>query len=161
MKRILSLAAIALCIAAFTSCSDNGDSLPDVDLNFTFDGATRGADGNLYAVQGTDITVTSIEVVNKDSGKPAMITAANYYWDYYYIGSAVQPPFTFTIAVSDEVPVGRHLLQMEAPLFAEDKEAATAVCSFNVVVVASPEDIPDGGVSTFSIHPATSTTADS
>ena len=142
---------------AFVSCHDDND-LPDVDFNFTFENATR-VDGKLYAVQGQPFKVASIEVKNKDSNKPAMITAANYYWDYYYIGSSIQPPFAFEVQLSEETPLGEHLLEVQAPLFAEDKEAATAVVSFKVQVVASADDIPQAGESSFSVKPSTSSSA--
>ena len=89
MNKILSMMLFALPLLALTACHDE-DDLPDVDFNFTIENATR-ADGYLYIVQGETMEITSIEVVNKDSGKPAIITAANFYWDYYYIGSAIEP----------------------------------------------------------------------
>ncbi len=157
MKKFLSLFLLAIPMLAFVSCHDDND-LPDVDFNFTFENATR-VDGKLYAVQGQPFKVASIEVKNKDSNKPAMITAANYYWDYYYIGSSIQPPFAFEVQLSEETPLGEHLLEVQAPLFAEDKEAATAVVSFKVQVVASADDIPQAGESSFSVKPSTSSSA--
>lgn len=158
MKKFLSLFLLAIPMLAFVSCHDDND-LPDVDFNFTFENATK-VDGKLYAVQGQPFKVASIEVINKDANKGAMITAANYYWDYYYIGSSVQPPYAFEIQLSEDTPLGQHLLEMQAPLFAEDKEAATAVVSFTVEVVASAEDIPEaGGETTFTVTPSTSSTA--
>lgn len=157
MKKFLSLFLLAIPMLAFVSCHDDND-LPDVDFNFTFENATR-VDGKLYAVQGQPFKVASIEVKNKDSNKPAMITAANYYWDYYYIGSSIQPPFAFEVQLSEETPLGEHLLEVQAPLFAEDKEAATAVVSFKVQVVASADDIPQAGESSFTVKPSTSSSA--
>ena len=157
MKKFLSLFLLAIPMLAFVSCHDDND-LPDVDFNFTFENATR-VDGKLYAVQGQPFKVASIEDKNKDSNKPAMITAANYYWDYYYIGSSIQPPFAFEVQLSEETPLGEHLLEVQAPLFAEDKEAATAVVSFKVQVVASADDIPQAGESSFSVKPSTSSSA--
>ncbi len=157
MKKFLSLFLLAIPMLAFVSCHDDND-LPDVDFNFTFENATR-VDGKLYAVQGQPFKVASIEVKNKDGNKPAMITAANYYWDYYYIGSSIQPPFAFEVQLSEETPLGEHLLEVQAPLFAEDKEAATAVVSFKVQVVASADDIPQAGESSFTVKPSTSSSA--
>lgn len=160
MKKILSAILLALPMLAVVSCDDDGKSLPDVDFNFEIENAVRGENGALYVVQGENLEIKSIQVINKDKDKNAMITAANYYWDYYYIGSAIQPPYGFEIEITDNTPVGAHLLQVEAPLFAEDKEAATAVVTFNVEVVPAPENIPDGGTTTFSVHPHTANTAD-
>ncbi len=158
MKKILSMMLFALPLLALTACHDE-DDLPDVDFNFTIENATR-ADGYLYIVQGETMEITSIEVVNKDSGKPAIITAANFYWDYYYIGSAIEPPYAFSIETGEDTPLGDHILQVESPLYAEGKTAATSVVTFRVRVVADASDIPTGGEQSFVVHPRTSTTAE-
>lgn len=90
------------------SCSDDND-LPDVDFDMTFENATV-VDGTLYVVQGQEFKVSTITVTNNETGKPAALTAANYYWDYLYVGTSVQPPYTFEFEVSETMPVGRHIL---------------------------------------------------
>jgi len=91
---------------------------------------------------------------------PAISTAANFYWDYYYIGSAIEPPYAFTIETGEDTPLGDHILQVESPLYAEGKTAATSVVTFRVRVVADASDIPTGGEQSFVVHPRTSTTAE-
>ncbi|MDE6157464.1 MAG: hypothetical protein K2F78_04880 [Muribaculaceae bacterium] len=158
MKKIISLMLLTLPLLGLVACHDEND-LPDVDFNFTIENATR-ADGYLYIVQGETMEISSIEIVNKDSGKPAIITAANFYWDYYYIGSAIEPPYAFSIETSEDTPLGDHVLQVESPLYAEGKTAATSVVTFRVRVVADASDIPSGGEQAFVVHPSTATTAD-
>lgn len=149
---------LAIPLLGLVACHDDND-LPDVDFNFTIENATR-VDGYLYIVQGETMDITSIEVVNKDSDKPAIITAANFYWDYYYIGSAIEPPFAFSVETSTETPLGDHILQVESPLYAEGKTAATSVVTFRVKVVADASEIPTGGEQAFVTHPQTATTAE-
>ncbi len=145
---------LALPMLGLVACHDDND-IPDVDFNFTFENATR-VNGRLYVVQGDTMEIKSIDVINKEPGKPAIITGANYYWDYRYIGSSIQPPYAFDIAVGKTVPTGQHLLEIECPLFAKDKAAATALVNFRVEIVANADDIPGKGEQTFSVRPSTS-----
>lgn len=158
MKKYLYFLLLLIPAFALVSCDDDKD-LPDVDFDFTFENAID-VDGTLYVVQGETMEVTSIQVINNEPDKRAMITAANYYWDYYFLGSTVQPPYAFEIDVDAETPLGDHLLEVEAPLYAVDKAPAVAVVAFKVKVVASPEDIPEAGTATTRISPSISSTAD-
>ncbi|MDE5628202.1 MAG: hypothetical protein K2I69_01430 [Muribaculaceae bacterium] len=154
MKKYLFLLLLLVPALSLVSCSDDHD-LPNVDFNFTFENAVE-LDGTLYVVQGETFEIASIQVINKEEGKNALITAANYYWDYYFLGSTVQPPYGFEISVEENTPLGEHLLEVECPLYAVDKEPAFAVVAFNVKVVASAEDIPDEGSSFTTLHPSIS-----
>ncbi|MCM1068163.1 MAG: hypothetical protein NC418_11380 [Muribaculaceae bacterium] len=158
MKKFLTMMLMALPLLGLTACHDD-DDVPDVDFNIAIENAVR-ADGYLYVVQGETMEVASIEVKNNDAGKPAMITAANYYWDYRYIGSSIEPPYGMEIEISETTPTGEHLLEIECPLFAEDKAAATAIVSFNVKVVSDQSELPDTGEQTFTVHPKTASTAE-
>ncbi|MDE6465046.1 MAG: hypothetical protein K2L16_10530 [Muribaculaceae bacterium] len=153
MKKLLFLLLAALPLA-FVSCSDDND-LPDVDFTLTVSGATN-VDGTLYVVQGENMVIESITVTNRENGKGAMISSASYYWDGYYLGAAVQPPYGFEIETSEETPAGRHTLEIVSPLFAVDKTMATAVLVYNVQVVPTAEDIPEGGTNTFTGTPTVS-----
>ncbi|MDE6207391.1 MAG: hypothetical protein K2M55_06240 [Muribaculaceae bacterium] len=151
MKKFLSLLLLVPALGFMSSCSDDKD-LPDVDFNYTFENATD-VDGTLYVVQGEDFEVASIQVVNKDSNKKAMITEANYYWDYQYIGTSIEAPYSFKFVVTEDTPLGTHLLEVESPLYAEDKVPAFSVVAFKVEVVASADDIPTGGTTTTTTSP--------
>lgn len=158
MKKIFALIMPVIAMFALTSCHDD-DDLPDVAFNVQIENAVR-ADGKVYVVQGQDFEVSAITVENHEAGKRAMITNANFYWDSYYIGSAVQPPFGFEISVEPETPVGRHTLDIECPLYAEGKEPATALVYFTVEVVASADDLPETGETAFTVTPTTTANSD-
>lgn len=147
MKKILSLLLLTLPLAmGFTACSDD-DDLPDVNMSITVSNATKIGDV-IYVVQGDTLYIDSIAVVNNEAGKAAAITAATYYWDYQPLGTSMIPPYGFAIVTAAPegefagTPVGKHLLQIETPLLAVDKQLATAVLVYTVEVVASKDDIP-------------------
>lgn len=154
MKKYLYLFILAVLPAVLAACSDDND-LPQVDFTLSIEGGTY-VDGNLYVVQGQNLTIESITVTNTESNKGAMITSASYYWDGYYLGAAIQPPYGFEIETTDQTPVGRHVLEIVSPLYAVDKTMATSVLVYNVNVVASEDDIPQGGTTVFSGTPTVS-----
>lgn len=142
MKKILSLLLLVLPMFALVSChDDDGDSLPNVKFDISMDNATN-VDGTLYMVAGDTLNITSIAVVNQEAGKQAMIGSANFYWDYSYLGAAIQPPYAFSIVVPAATPAGKHLLEIQCPLFAVDKEPATALIAYPVMVVDSISQMP-------------------
>lgn len=157
-KYLFFLLALLPMSILFTACS-NDDDLPDVDFTVTFDGATN-VDGVLYVVQGTDFDVTSITVTNREEGKGAGIGNADYYWDYIYVGTSVQPPFGFEFDVTENTPAGRHVLSIECPVFAVDKTLAQALLEYNVQVVATADDIPAGGSNVIKTTPKINKTTD-
>lgn len=140
MKKTLILLSLIIPALAFVACQDDND-LPKVKLEVDFGEATV-VDNTVYVVQGESFEVTGIKVINEESDKNAGITQASYYWDYYYLGTAVQPPYGFEVQLDDNTPVGRHLLEIESPLFAVDKAPAFAVMAFDIEVVASADDLP-------------------
>ena len=146
MKKILFL-LLAIMPLALVSCHDEND-LPDVDFTVSVTGGTY-VDGSIYVVQGENLVINSILVHNKENGKAAMINSAAYYWDGYYLGTAIQPPFGFEIETTEETPLGKHSLEIVSPLLAVDKEIATSVLVYNVTIVGSADDIPAGGTNTF------------
>lgn len=146
MKKFLFL-LLAIMPLALVSCHDEND-LPDVDFTVTVTGGTY-VNGSIYVVQGENLVINSILVHNKENGKAAMINSAAYYWDGYYLGTAIQPPFGFEIETTEETPLGKHSLEIVSPLLAVDKEIATSVLVYNVTIVGSADDIPAGGTNTF------------
>lgn len=157
MKKTLFAALLALPLIGFVSCSDDKD-LPDVDFTVDVENATR-VDGFLYVVQGDTLVVESITVTNREEGKNAIITQADYYWDGYFMGTSIVPPYGYKIFIGESTPVGDHQIDIQMPVFAEDKAAATALVSMKVVVVQEDTEIPDGGASTFIVTPRTSASA--
>lgn len=145
MKKIFYflLAVLPLCFMA--SCDDD-NNLPDVDVSITIDGGVR-VDGMIYVVQGDTLSVESINVINREQGKNAVITSATYSWDYLYAGISPVAPFGASFA-TDNMQLGKHLLQIECPLFAVDKSPANLYMAYKVDIVASADDIPQGEAST-------------
>lgn len=150
MKKILML-LMAVLPLALASCSDKND-LPDVDFEVQISGGVY-SDGSLYVVQGQTLTIDAINVTNREAGKAAAITSAAYYWDGYYLGTNLMPPYGFEIETTAETPLGRHLLEITAPLIAVDKEVATSVLVYDVYVVADATDLPTEGTTTFAAYP--------
>ena len=145
MKKFYYFLLMALPILFFASCDDD-TSLPEVDVSIQIDGGVR-VDGMIYVVQGDTLSVESINIVNREQGKNALITSATYSWDYRYVGVSVTPPFGAEF-VTDDMPLGEHLLQIECPLFAVDKSPANLYMAYKVMIVESSEDIPEGEATT-------------
>lgn len=148
MKKIiyLTLALIALPFV-MTSCSDD-DDLPNVDYKIEVSGGyIDPTDNVIYIEKGNTLTIESLSVVNLDSDKPALINNALYYWDYIFLGEVRLQPFTFSIDVDDDTPVGDHLLSIKTQVLAVDKELGVGVVNYTVRVVDSPDDIPSTAIS--------------
>lgn len=159
MKKILSLLLLALPLTfALSSCSDE-DDMPNVDMSLNISGGTM-VDNTIYLVQGDTLVINGINVTNNEAGKAAAVTAATYFWDYTRLGTAMLPPYGFKIITTKAVdnlpgtPLGRHLLEIECPLIAVDKEVATAIMAYTVQVVENADDIPAGGQTTINTTPA-------
>lgn len=152
MKKIFSILLLALPLAFMTtSCSDD-DDLPNVDITVNMSNCKQ-LDDVVYVVRGQILNIDGITVKNLDSNKPALITRASYFWDYTLLGTSVVAPYGFeiaTIAPDEEgvggTPLGKHLLEIEMPVLAEDKAVATGVVAFVVQVVESEDDIPADAV---------------
>lgn len=151
MKKLFSLLLLALPLTFLaTSCSDD-DDLPNVDITVKMSNCKK-LDNTIYVVRGQTLDIDGITVKNLDGDKPALITQATYYWDYYVLGTSVIAPYGFqiaTVAPTEEVegtPLGKHLLVIEMPVLAEDKSVATGIVDFVVQVVESEDQIPADAV---------------
>ncbi len=152
MKRLLSILAIVLPVLAFTACDDDHSDLPDVDFIVDISDAVYH-DGQIYVVAGETLKVTSIQVVNNVKGQNALIPYADYYWDYVRIGQSVVPPYGADIYISPDMKEAKHLLEIYAPVYAEDKSPAFSILQYTVNVVGSDADLPGDGASSFTAHP--------
>lgn len=157
MKKILFLLLLLIPAVAMVSC-DNDDDLPKVNFYYSLENATE-VDGKIYVVQGDTLKITSLEVKNQEAGQVAIITAANYYWDGFYLGRNVVPPFGFDINITSNTPKGKHYLEIECPLYANDKAPTFALLVFDVMVVASQDDVPAAGDNVSSANPKVHKTA--
>lgn len=122
------------------SCSDDND-LPEVNISVDLENVTV-SDGVIYIVQGTDISVKSIEVESLN-GKNSALANVAYYWDNSLVAMTNIDPFSCKFQTS-ALGVGNHLFQIRMNVLQEDKSLATSWISYNVVVVASAEDLPAG-----------------
>lgn len=153
MKRLLYLFIFALPLLGFTSCSDDDDN-PDVNFIIDISGATY-VDGTIYVVQGETFNIDAVKVINNEPGKAALLTYVEYFWDYQRLGTTANAAdnFAFEIFVSEDTPLGGHLLELYAPVYAVDKSPANALLAYDVEVVASADDLPEGGVTSFTAIP--------
>lgn len=140
MKKYLILLLLILPSLAFVSCSDD-DDLPNVTFNIAVDGSAK-VDDVYYIVRGDTLTVESITVVNEESDKKAAITQADYYWDYYYVGTSIQPPYSFEFVTDENTKTGNHLIEIEMPVLAVDKTPGIAVVGMKVKVVETADEVP-------------------
>ena len=153
MKKILTgLFVAAIAVLGFSSCQDDND-LPNVDYQITISGAVE-SEGTIYVVKGDAVTFESINVINNEVDKRAMITSATYYWDYYRLGTTYVEPFGYPIQTTEATQVGEHQIAIESPLYAVDKSIATSVVAFPVQVVETAEDLPADGVTAFTLTPS-------
>ncbi|MCM1316568.1 MAG: hypothetical protein NC241_00145 [Bacteroides sp.] len=151
--KFLLWSVVPMMALGFAACSDD-DDLPDVSFKIVTDESNPVVDGTIYVVQGEDLTIDAIEVTNNDSGKAATITRANYFWDGALVYVSPFSPFGCELSTSETTPVGMHNLEITCPVLAVDKEVATALIGYKVMVVESADDIPDGGSNT-TTDPAT------
>lgn len=153
MKKIFYILFCALPVLAFTSCDDDDNDMPDVDISITVDDAVID-NGRIYAVAGTDFEVEAIKIVNNEQGKAAIIPYANYYFDYRYIGQSVIEPYGYKIYIPENIEPGNHVLEITMPVYAVDKSPAFAALAYEVVVVESEDDLPETGTTATISHPA-------
>lgn len=152
MKRLFYFLLAAIPVLGFASCSDDDDDLPDVNFIVDISGGTY-VDNKIYVVAGDTLVFDKVRVVNNIKGKNALITYAEYFWDYTRLGVSATEPFGFKIYVSDKTPAGNHIVEIYAPVYAEDRTPAFAVLAYEVAVVESADDIPEGGMTGFTTTP--------
>lgn len=148
MKRLYThLLAAALLIPAFmsvTSCDDDdGSDLPDVEIKASFSGAYC-SEGILYVVSGDDLVVDALTLTDHTS-KGAVIGSATYIWDGRRYGASIVSPYGMEFGTAG-VSLGRHVLQIQASVYAVDYPPCTAILSYRVEIVAEASAIPDGAV---------------
>ncbi len=151
MKKIISM-LLALPLLLLAACHDDkGGDLPNVDVTVDISGGTVIND-QIYVVADTVLSVDSIGVKNLEAGKAAMISGANYYWDYQFIGQNLQSPFGLNINIPQGTKPGSHLLRITAPLLAVDKAPAYLDMHYIVTIVKTADEIPGQGTQTISGH---------
>lgn len=158
MKKILNLAILLLALPLCLVSCNNDDDLPNVEYNVTFTGGVMDESTNtIYIVAGETLSIDAITVTNNEAYKSALITGAEYYWDYAPVGRNLVAPFGFTLEITPDTPLGEHLLSIRTSVVAVDKAPAIGIVTYNVVVVADsadlPADLPDNTGNTTNTHP--------
>ena len=136
MKKFLYL--LLLLPLGFLASCDDGNDVPDVDINVTFDNVVK-EDGILYVVQDKGFAVRSVTC--EGIGANALISSVTYYWDYVGGLFSFVAPFTQVFDTS-ATPVGNHILRLNMEVLQEGKSLGFAIVEYKVKVVASEEDIP-------------------
>lgn len=144
MKKTIfyTLLLAVLPMLGFTSCDNDGDDIPNVDLTLAISNGTT-VDGTIYVVRGENLVIDGITVKNLDGDKSAIITAATYYWDNMRLGTTAVAPYGFEIQTTEDTPLGRHEMAIECPVYAVDKSPAVGSVYYRVEVVENQDDIPE------------------
>lgn len=138
MKKLLYLLML-LPLAFFGSCHDDND-VPNVDINVNLNNVVL--DNNIvYIVKDTPFEITSI--VANGIGSKALITNVSYYWDNIRVAWSPVAPFNRTFDTSYTQP-GTHILALTCEVAQEGKSLGITAMSFNVKVVDSADELPEG-----------------
>lgn len=141
MKKFLLSLMVLPMLGLFTSCDNDGDDLPEVDMEVTFSGATQSPDNNkLYITQGTPLVVESVNAVSRN-GKRTTLGLTTYYIDGIPQYQTVTVPFgaEFDTSVLDP---GEYLFQIKSSVYQIDKSAAYVMMTY-YLVVEEPQNTPD------------------
>lgn len=141
MKKLYYFLLMALPVIMFASCDDK-DNLPDVDVSITVDGGVS-VDNVLYVVQGDVLKIESVNVTNRQAGKNAALGPVTYIWDGIPVGVSVEAPFGAEFN-TENMAIGKHILQLQAPVYAVDKSVGRVYMVYKVQIVEDAADIPEG-----------------
>ncbi|MBD5226251.1 MAG: hypothetical protein HDS68_09890 [Bacteroidales bacterium] len=143
MKKFFYYLLLALPLGFMTtSCDDDEDKVPNVNIQATISGGVF-EDDEIYVVQGEDLVIDGLTLVN-NTNKEGTLGAVTYYWDHYLIGTNVTQPFTLTVDTSDQ-PIGRHLLQAQMPIYVVDYPVCWGYIQYYVNIVADSSELPGNG----------------
>ena len=141
MKKILYSLMILPMLAVMSSCSNNDNDLPEVDLQVTVSGGEQNsADNKIYIEQGTPFKVESVTAVPRN-GKKATLGLTTYYLNGIPQYQTVTVPFACTIS-TEELEPGEYSFQIKSAVYQVDKVAAFVLMSYDLVVVPPASDIP-------------------
>lgn len=143
-----TLLAVGVC-AGFTSCDDDDDDLPDVSFGIAIEGGVFDEDGDIYVVQGDELTIAGIEVRNNVPGQGAALANVSYYLDGVYLGTTNLPPFICRDITGDNTPVGEYDLDITCNVLAVDKELAVAALDYDIEVVPDASYLPPTATKTY------------
>ena len=137
MKKFLLALMLLPLLGTFSSCSDDSDDLPEVDIKVVISGGTQDpTDNTIHVMQGTPLVIESLTAEPRN-GKDAVLGMTTYYINGLPALQTNIPPFTATIN-TDRLAPGSYILQIRTTIFQVDKSAATCVLGFKLII-----DIPD------------------
>ncbi|MDE6117509.1 MAG: hypothetical protein K2O30_05305 [Duncaniella sp.] len=141
MKRFLYLLLALPLMGLMASCSDDEKDLPDVTFSMDYSGATL-VDGVLTIPQGNDLVINALSVTPAEGTKKATLGRVTYFIDAFPIYETIVDPYSVTISTQN-LEVGKHVLQIRAGIFQVDKEAAFGVFSYPLEITEPvPDDTP-------------------
>ncbi|MDE6859292.1 MAG: hypothetical protein K2J65_02645 [Duncaniella sp.] len=141
MKRFLYLLLALPLMGLMASCSDDEKDLPDVTFSMDYSGATL-VDGVLTIPQGNDLVINALTVTPAEGTKKATLGKVTYFIDAFPIYETIVEPYSVTISTQN-LEVGKHVLQIRAGIFQVDKEAAFGVFSYPLEITEPlPDDTP-------------------
>ncbi len=141
MKKLLFLLlALPMLAVSMMSCSDDDKNVADVNIGFSYSGATD-ISGTLYTVQGDTLAIDSVYCNPTQGAKPAMISNVAYSFDGRPMGINPISPFSVSI-LTESLPTGNHILGLTMTVLQEGKSVSTVWLPIKVAVVANDTDIP-------------------
>ncbi len=138
MKKLLYLLLLAPFLL-LASCSDDND-VPDVDIIVKMNNVV--IDNNVvYLVKDSPFEITEISVTG--NGSKAIVTSVSYYWDNIRVAWNPIAPFRRSFDTS-YATLGNHTFAVNCEVAQVDKSLGFAAAAFNVKVVDSAKDLPEG-----------------
>ena len=141
MKKLLFLLlALPMLAVTMMSCSDDDKDVADVNIGFSYSGATD-ISGTLYTVQGDTLAIDSVFCTPTQGTKPAMIANVAYQLDGRPLGINPVSPFSISI-LTESLPTGSHVLGLTMTVLQEGKSVSTVWMPIKVAVVQNDTDVP-------------------
>ncbi len=124
-------------------CKNDDDLIPRVDVNINLENVAQ--DGNtLYVVADPDtpLVIQSVGVTPIDGGN-AGLSIVSYYVNGLYAETMSAAPYSIAFDVQSFAE-GVNEIGLDTSILQVDKEIFRTQIYFNVVAVASVDDLPDG-----------------
>lgn len=139
MKKFLLSLMILPALGLFTSCSNDGDDLPEVDMEVTISGGVQSPDDNkIYIEQGTPLVIESVNAISRN-GKKTTLGLTTYYLNGIAQYQTVTVPFGCTLSTAQLEP-GEYSFTIRSAVYQIDKSAAYVVMTYDLVVEAPTSD---------------------
>lgn len=138
MKKLLFSLMLFPMLGAFSSCSDDGDDLPEVDVEVAISGGEQAEDGKIYVEQGTPLVIEGLTPVSRN-GKKSTLGLTTYYLNGVAQFQTVTAPFRAEFSTEALEP-GSYVFQIRTSVYQIDKTAAIMLLTYDLVVEAPDEE---------------------